>query len=66
MDRGQVVLYFAQKLVLEICFSDLSSPDFQTGHQELGIILKDKRLNLLQCQKRIDIYYVNKFVKESQ
>ena len=43
MDRGQVVLYFAQKLVLEICFSDLSSPDFQTGHQDLGIILKKQK-----------------------
>ena len=39
---------------LEIRFSDLSSPDFQTGHQELGIILENKVFQKLKFSKNVN------------
>ena len=54
MDKGQVVLHFAQKSVLKYVFSDLSSPDFQIGHQELGIILENKVFQKSKFSKNVN------------
>ena len=35
-------------------FSDLSSPDFQAGHQELGIILENKVFQKLKFSKNVN------------
>ena len=54
MDKCQVVLYFAQKSVLETCFSDLSSPHIQTGHQELGISLEKRVFQKPKSSKNVN------------